>query len=73
MGAYIACAQQGIPVLVDGFISSAAALMAVAINPSIQPWFMYSHESSEKSIRMLKCQLKTSKNEKYCILQITLH
>lgn len=47
VGAYIACAQQGIPVLVDGFISSSAALMAVAINPSIQPWLLYSHESAE--------------------------
>lgn len=47
VGAYIACAQNGIPVLVDGFISSSAALMAVAINPSIQSWLLYSHESAE--------------------------
>lgn len=47
VGAYIGCAQQGIPVLVDGFISSAAALMAYAINPSIQPWLFYSHQSFE--------------------------
>lgn len=47
VGAYIACAQKGIPVLVDGFISSAAALMAVAINPSVQSWLFYSHESAE--------------------------
>jgi nicotinate-nucleotide--dimethylbenzimidazole phosphoribosyltransferase len=47
VGAYIACAQNSIPVLVDGFISSSAALMAVAINPSIQSWLLYSHESAE--------------------------
>lgn len=47
VGAYISCAQQGIPVLVDGFISTAAALMAVAINDSIRPWLMFSHESAE--------------------------
>lgn len=47
VGAYIQCAQQGTPVLVDGFISSAAALMAVAINASIRPWLMFSHESAE--------------------------
>jgi len=46
-GAYISCAQQGIAVLVDGFISTSAALMAVAINPSIKPWLFYSHESQE--------------------------
>lgn len=47
VGAYIGCAQQGIAVLVDGFISSAAALMAKALNPSIAPWLFYSHESHE--------------------------
>jgi len=47
VGAYISCAQQGIPVLVDGFISTAAALMAVAINESVRPWLLFSHESAE--------------------------
>jgi nicotinate-nucleotide--dimethylbenzimidazole phosphoribosyltransferase len=47
VGAYIQCAQQGTPVLVDGFISSAAALTAVAMNASIRPWLMFSHESAE--------------------------
>jgi len=46
-GAYIACAQKGIPVLVDGFITTAAALAAVEINPSIQPWLIVSHKSAE--------------------------
>ena len=47
VGAYIACAQVGITVLVDGFISSVAALVAVSINPSIRPWFFFAHHSSE--------------------------
>jgi nicotinate-nucleotide--dimethylbenzimidazole phosphoribosyltransferase len=47
VGAYIGCAQLGVPVLVDGFISTAAALMARAINPSIEPWLFYSHQSHE--------------------------
>ncbi len=47
VGAYIRCAQLNIPVLVDGFISSVAALMAVAINESIAPWLLFSHESAE--------------------------
>ncbi|MCY4043763.1 MAG: nicotinate-nucleotide--dimethylbenzimidazole phosphoribosyltransferase [Cellvibrionales bacterium] len=46
-GAYIACAQRGIPVMLDGFISTAAALVAVKINPSITPWLMASHCSQE--------------------------
>ncbi len=47
VGVYIACAQRGIPVLLDGFISSAAALVAVEMNPSIRPWLMASHCSQE--------------------------
>lgn len=46
-GAYIAAAQQGLPVLVDGFISSSAALAALRINPAIAPWLMLSHASAE--------------------------
>ncbi len=46
-GAYIAAAQQGLPVLVDGFISTSAALMAVQLNPAVAPWLMLSHASAE--------------------------
>ncbi|MEN8169501.1 MAG: nicotinate-nucleotide--dimethylbenzimidazole phosphoribosyltransferase [Pseudomonadota bacterium] len=46
-GAYIAAAQRGLPVLVDGFISSSAALLALRINPAIAPWLMLSHASAE--------------------------
>ncbi len=47
VGAYIACAQQGIPVLVDGFITSAAAIAATTINPSVSLWLCFSHRSAE--------------------------
>jgi len=60
VGAYIQCAQQGMPVLVDGFISSAAALMAVAINASIRPWLMFSHESAEPGHQAILTQLEAS-------------
>ncbi|KQN95907.1 MULTISPECIES: nicotinate-nucleotide--dimethylbenzimidazole phosphoribosyltransferase [Stenotrophomonas] len=46
--AMIAAAQRGVPVLVDGFIVSAAALAAVRINPSLQPWLLFSHRSAER-------------------------
>lgn len=46
-GAYIACAQAGIPVLVDGFITSVAALAAVRLNAGAAPWLLYSHRSAE--------------------------
>ncbi len=45
--AYISCAQRGITVLVDGYITTAAALIAVRINPEISPWLIYSHRSAE--------------------------
>lgn len=46
-GAYISAAQQGVPVLVDGFISSVAALVALRIRPDIAPWLLLSHASAE--------------------------
>ncbi len=46
-GSYIRSAQRGIPVLVDGFITTAAALVAMHINPSIKPWLLLSHQSAE--------------------------
>lgn len=47
-GAIIAAAQRRWPVLVDGFIVSVAALVAVKINPSCQPWLLFSHRSAER-------------------------
>ena len=47
-GAYIAAAQQGITILVDGFISSVAVLIAIKIQPEVKNWCEFSHQSSEK-------------------------
>jgi nicotinate-nucleotide--dimethylbenzimidazole phosphoribosyltransferase len=52
-GAYIRCAQRGIPALVDGFICTVAALAALRLNPSIEPWLLYSHCSAERGHRLL--------------------
>jgi len=46
-GAYIACAQAGIAALVDGFISTAAALAACRINPGTHDWLLFAHNSAE--------------------------
>ena len=46
-GSYIRCAQAGIPVLVDGFISTSAALCATRICSGCEDWLMYSHASAE--------------------------
>ena len=46
-GAYIAAAQRGIPSLVDGFICTAAALLACRINAGVRRWLLFSHRSVE--------------------------
>lgn len=56
-GACIAAAQQGIPVLVDGYISTAAALCAVRMNADVRPWLLYSHRSAEPGHRLLLQEL----------------
>ncbi len=46
-GAYLHAAQRGLPVLVDGFICSVAALAAVRIQPAVSDWLHLSHASAE--------------------------
>ena len=46
-GAYVSAAQHGLPVLVDGFIASVAALAAVRLNPSCRDWLLFAHRSAE--------------------------
>jgi len=52
-GAIIAAAQSRIPVLVDGFIVSVAALSAVRLNPSCRPYLLFSHRSAERGHRLV--------------------
>ena len=52
-GAIIAAAQARIPVLIDGFIVSVAALAAVRLNPSCQPFLLPSHQSAEQGHRLV--------------------
>lgn len=47
IGCYIACAQIGIPALVDGYIASIAALVAVRIQPRVIDWLIFAHASAE--------------------------
>jgi nicotinate-nucleotide--dimethylbenzimidazole phosphoribosyltransferase len=46
-GAYVRCAQVGLPALLDGFISTAAALVARQLRPGSEAWWLYSHRSRE--------------------------
>jgi len=46
-GAYIRAAQVGMPILVDGFITTSAAILAAKIQPDINMWMFFSHASAE--------------------------
>jgi nicotinate-nucleotide--dimethylbenzimidazole phosphoribosyltransferase len=46
-GFYLEAARSGVPVLLGGFISSAAALVAASIEPAARPWMLASHASAE--------------------------
>lgn len=46
-GAILGCAARRVPVLVDGFIVSVAALTAVRQQPSARPWLIFAHQSAE--------------------------
>ncbi|HZT00785.1 MAG TPA: nicotinate-nucleotide--dimethylbenzimidazole phosphoribosyltransferase [Steroidobacteraceae bacterium] len=46
-GAYVRCAQGGLPAMIDGFISTTAALIAARLRPGAEDWWLFSHRSRE--------------------------
>lgn len=56
-GAYLTAAQQGIPIMVDGFIATAAWLAAVKLQPQLSQWSLFSHCSVETAHRRVLQQL----------------
>jgi len=52
-GLIIGCAFHRIPVVVDGFISTAAAMIAAALNPAIREYLFASHQSVEIGHRFM--------------------
>ncbi|WP_350614433.1 nicotinate-nucleotide--dimethylbenzimidazole phosphoribosyltransferase [Pseudomonas sp. HY7a-MNA-CIBAN-0227] len=51
VGAYLACAQEGVVVLVDGFICTVAALVATRLNPACREWLLFGHRGAEPGHR----------------------
>lgn len=47
-GVMLGCASRNVPVIVDGFISSAAALIAMSLEPKVCDYMIGSHKSMEK-------------------------
>ncbi len=52
-GVFLGCAALHIPVLIDGFISSVAALVAKRICPEAAGYFLASHVSKEPAAKMV--------------------
>lgn len=52
-GCFIAAAALRIPILIDGFISSVAALIAVKMKPEIKDYIIASHGSAEPGSRIV--------------------
>jgi len=53
VGAMISAAQARLPVLVDGFIVTAAVLAATRMTPSVKDWLIFSHRSAEQGHRVV--------------------
>ena len=51
VGAYVACAQEGVVAVVDGFICTVAAMVAVRMNPDCREWLIFSHRGAEQGHR----------------------
>jgi nicotinate-nucleotide--dimethylbenzimidazole phosphoribosyltransferase len=52
-GAMIGAAAEGVPIVVDGLIVGAAALLAVTVCPAVQPYLIASHRSAEPGHRIV--------------------
>ena len=57
VGAMVAAAEAHVPVVLDGFITGAAALVAVGIAPNVGPRLIASHRSAEPGHRVVLEQL----------------
>lgn len=53
IGVFLGGARYRIPVVIDGFISAVAALMAVKMNPLVKDYLLPSHVSKEPAAQMI--------------------
>lgn len=57
-GAYLACAEHGLPAVVDGVISTVAALAAERMAPGARHWWLFGHRSPEPAHALLLAELE---------------
>lgn len=60
VGAYIRCAQKGIPIIVDGYICTVAAIAAERIAPGAANWMLFAHQSAEPAHTLALKHLKAT-------------
>ena len=53
VGVIIAAASRRVPIVIDGFISGAAALLAVELNPLMREYLLAGHTSVERGHRLI--------------------
>jgi len=53
VGVIVAAASQRVPIVIDGFISGAAALIAATLNPTIGAYLLAGHVSVERGHRLI--------------------
>lgn len=56
-GAILAAAERKILVLIDGFISTAAALVAVRLHPAARDYLVFAHQSEEQGHKLMLAHL----------------
>jgi nicotinate-nucleotide--dimethylbenzimidazole phosphoribosyltransferase len=52
-GVILAGTKYRIPIVIDGFISGAAALIATSLSPQVKPYLIASHQSAEKGHQII--------------------
>jgi len=60
VGSYLSAAQHGITILVDGFICTAAAMLAITIAPQSKQWMIFSHGSAESGHALMLKHLQVT-------------
>ncbi len=57
-GAYLACAEHGLPAVIDGVISTVAALAGERMAPGAKAWWLFGHRSPEPAHALLLAALE---------------
>lgn len=60
VGAILAAAEQRIAILIDGFIVTSAAMVAVKINPHVRDYLIFAHQSNENAHQLMLAMLEAT-------------